>query len=91
MLVTQPGLAVALAESVVGLAGATSEVSEAALLTLPEKEWAAVRSRYQLEQARRTGKVSTGSIFDQLEAETGGNVTAEALGEFIARMQASRG
>lgn len=87
MLSSRPMEALTLAERVVASPDASAEIAEAALLTLDEKEWTHVRQAHQLAEARRTGKVETGTFFDELEAETGGNVTAEALEAFMARIR----
>ena len=88
MLATRPREALALAEQIVASPDASSELVEATLLTLDEEAWGRARAAHQLAVAQATGEVRTGTFFDQLESETGGEVTAEALEAFMARMKA---
>lgn len=67
---------------------AEDEWTEAMVLTLDEERWTAAKTAHRAAEYARTGQVKTGSIFDELEAETGGNVTPEAVEAFLARKQA---
>lgn len=71
---------------------AHEELGEAILLTVDEDRWKSVKAYYREVELARTGMVKTGSFFDELENETGGNVTPEAIEAFLARKRgASRG
>jgi hypothetical protein len=67
-----------------------SETSEGLLLTADADEWDRARTAHQMALALTTG-IRTGTVMDALEAETGGNVTAEAVEAYFERMKAGIG
>lgn len=64
---------------------ALSELSEAALLRADDEQWRRAKTAYIMAHAT-SGGIRTGSVFDQLEEATGGNVTAEALDAFFEKL-----
>jgi hypothetical protein len=57
------------------------------MLTLDADSWKRHRLARQVLDAQKTGKVRTGTVFDALEAETGGDITPEAAEAFLKRMR----
>lgn len=84
-LAKTPERARELAEVVLHDALAHEELGEAILLTVDEDRWKSVKAYYREVELARTGMVKTGTFFDELEAETGGAMTAEAIEAFMAR------
>lgn len=90
-LANRPELARAAADALLADPLAEDEYAETMLLTIDEQQWKATMAHYRATEYQRTGMVKTGSIFDELEAETGGNVTPEAVEAFLARKRAGVG
>lgn len=92
-MAARPEMARAVADAILSDPLAEDEHAEALLLTVDEDRWKAIKAHYRATEYARTGQVKTGSMFDELEAETGGNVTPEAIEAFLARKRAgaSRG
>lgn len=80
-----PEQALDLAERVLAGDDALSELSEVALLRADADQWRHARAAYLAARAETDG-IRTGTVFDSLEAEKGGNVSGEDVDALFDRL-----